>query len=475
MNRLTFLILGFVLILNLVSITYQEYNPNDERFKILALKKSKALLDKSERDYKKAKKLFKKGFISEDELDEFKLQYETDRLNYQQYMLSVIFDKPHLSVIKANKFQNDKGDIIAEITIKNSSGGTYAVEEKALDGWDDTELKPTILYNLYISLKDQYGNMISQPYEYHLKKISLNEEKTIRFKLLKDMEAVTVASNYGDKYDEKKIFLKRKSSRNILSVDSDIYAQEIESGQSAEYNLTLEYFGELRKKFAFDIEKLPKIYTFEFVKRSNNATVSNIFFSQKNPIQNFILKIRVPEKIEDNLILDKQIEFDVNIVNEDGEIAGSNSLELTPTGKASLLLEMNNLYFSAERGKNIEIFPIKIKNEGMKDITDIDFDLFLPPGWEYQMKPEKLEKLTVSEEEKIELTLIPDKNTLSGIYQVKLKSSGKNVNKIVRTSDYELKIEINNKTNLLMTITLIVLALALIMGLIYILLKISKN
>ena len=47
--------------------TYQEYNPNDERFKIIALEKAKIRLDNSERDFIAAKKLYEDNFISKDE------------------------------------------------------------------------------------------------------------------------------------------------------------------------------------------------------------------------------------------------------------------------------------------------------------------------------------------------------------------------------------------------------------------------
>ena len=87
--------------------TYQEYNPNDERFKIIALEKAKIRLDNSERDFIAAKKLYEDNFISKDELNLYELQYKTDKLNYDQYMLSVIFDNPYINIMKAVKTKNE--------------------------------------------------------------------------------------------------------------------------------------------------------------------------------------------------------------------------------------------------------------------------------------------------------------------------------------------------------------------------------
>ena len=45
----------------------------------------------------------------------------------------------------------------------------------------------TEMFNLYVSIKDLDRSIISQPYEHHVKKLKLNEEYTMHFKLLKDV------------------------------------------------------------------------------------------------------------------------------------------------------------------------------------------------------------------------------------------------------------------------------------------------
>jgi len=459
----------------LVGVTYQDYNPNDERFKIIALKKAKNLLEKSERDFENASQLYEKQFISQDEMETYKTQYESDKLNYQQYMLSVIFDKPHLSVVSALKYQNQDGEVIVELTLKNSSGGTYALEDDALDDFDTENLKPTTVYNVYISLKDEAGNMISQPYEYHLKEINLSEEKKIVFKLLKDVESVIVSSNYGDKFDEKKIYLKRKSDKNILSITPDLYAQEIESGLSGEFVFNLEYFGEKKEKIDLLVENLPRFFTYEFLNYDNKVAISSVHLTAKSPTQKILLRINVPEKIGENIQLNETIDFMVNFLTMSQSSAGILNLEITPTGKAALLLEMNNLYIKAFKGETITSEIIKLKNNGLVDVTNIRFEIFTPPGWEFAISPEKMEILKMDEIQNAELKLVPDKSTIPGIYQVKIKATGRNRNKSIKSSEYELKIEIENKTNPFVVIIAVIAIVAVIAGLIGFIKKIMKN
>jgi hypothetical protein len=462
--------------LNLLGITYQEYNPNDEQFKILALQKAKMRLKKSEKDYKNAEVLFKKKFISEDEFESYKLQYENDKLNFQQYLLSVIFENPHLTIINAIKSKNNSGEDIVDLTLKNSSGGSFALEDDIIKEYSSSSLKPNSIFNVYISLKDDSGNIISQPYEYHINELKNDEEKLISFKVLKDVQSVIVASNYGSKYDEKKIWLKRKSEENILTITPDIYAQEVESGQNAEYNLTFEYFGEVRNKYGLTLKGLPKYFNYNFVNTENNAVISNLYFSSNNPKQVVKLSINVPEKINDNVVLDKVIDFSVNLIDEKKDNKKIFAkLELTPTGKASFSLAMNNHYLKIFKGDKINLDNIKVINDGMKDISNIDFQIFLPSEWEKKINPDGISLLPENQQKKIMLEITPNKDVLPGIYQIKIKASARNLNHLITTSEHEIKVEIENKSNPLMIIIVIIILLIIIGTVVYLLLKLTKK
>ncbi len=471
-----FIILFALFILNIFGITYQEYNPNDEQFKILALQKAKMRLQKSEKDYKNAEILFKKKFISGDEFESYKLQYENDKLNFQQYLLSVIFENPHLTIINAIKSKNNFGEDIVDLTIKNSSGGSFALEDDIIKEYSSSSLKPNSIFNVYISLKDDSGNIISQPYEYHIEELKNNEKKHISFKLLKDVQSVIVSSNYGSKYDEKKIWLKRKSKENIITITPDIYAQEVESGQVAVYNLTFEYFGEKRNKYGLKLKGLPKYFNYNFVNTENNAVISNLYFSSNNPKQIVKLSVNVPEKINDNIILDKLIDFSVNLIDSKNSAKIiSAKLELTPTGKAAFSIVMNNHYLKIFKGEKINLDDIKVINEGMKDISNIDFQVFLPSEWEKKIIPEGISLLPENQQKNINLEIMPNKDVLPGIYQVKIKATARNVNHLITTSEHEIKIEIENKSNPMIIIIVILILILIIGAVVFFLLKLTKK
>ena len=467
----------FILFTNfLLSQTYQNYNPNDERFKVLALKKAKNQCELYKKQFDNAQKLFEKQLISSEELDRHKNIYENSKLNYDQYYLSVIFDKPHLSVLKAEKTKDSNGNTLVFLKIKNSSGGSFGIEDTMQQNETDNQtLSPNKMNNIYISLKDENGSIISQPYEYHLKSIKLNKTATIEFSLLKDVDYLTVSANYGDKYDNKKIYLKRKSGYESITISPDIYAQETECGKTAIYRLNIEYYGDTKKRYKLKIDGLPKYFNHEFINSKTNSTISSVTFSEKNYQQNIILKVSIPEKNGDNVKLDENIKFSTNLLTQANKKAGNISLEVKPTGKAEMEFVMNNMFFSIEKEEVLSIYPLKIKNSGQKEITDISFEFILPPDWEYKLSPKKINILKTGEEQKLTLEIIPAKDALPGIYQTKIKTIAKALNRQLSIDTREIKIEVKDKSNPMLTIFMLLLAIVIVGGVIIIIVKITKN
>lgn len=457
-------------------VTYQEYNPNDERFKILAVQKAKLRLEQSEKELRNAKQLYEKKFLSQNEYQQYELQYQNDKLNFDQYMLSVIYDKPYISVVSAFKTQKEDGQTYVELTLSNTSGGNYALEQSAIDEiGKNSNLHPDTMYNLYVSLQDEQRNIISQPYEYHINSLKLGAQKKISFSLLKDVEAVIVSVNYGDQITEKKILLKRKGTTNTITITPDLYAQDVQSGETAAFRLGMEYFGDGRQNLVPEVLNLPSGFTWSIVNATNNVTVSDLVFSTSQARQDYILYVSIPEKTGTNLQLDKALPFTLNLKSKTNEVAGSTDLQITPSGKAELVVNLQNLYFQLDKGKQLEIFPVLLENKGIKPITNITYDLNLPSNWEYKIVPAQIGKIEPKQKIKIKLIIIPSDNTNTGIYDVKLKINGKNVDKPVQTPEQQIKLEIQEKGNIWLIILAIVLALAFVGGLIYGMIRIAKN
>ncbi|MCK9329029.1 MAG: NEW3 domain-containing protein [Candidatus Cloacimonetes bacterium] len=457
------------------AVTYQEYNPNDERFRILALEKAKIRLEQSERNWTNAKELFENKLISRDEFLQYELQYKNDKLNYDQYLLSVIFDKPYITVLKADKVKDENGEIFVEITLKNSSGGNYGIEENIMEDILESKISVSEMFNLYVSIKDLQRNIISQPYEYHIKKMSFNQEYTIMFKILRDVESVIISTNYGDKIDEKQVFLSRKQDTNLIMINPEYYAQEVENGQMVTFKLMMEYFGDTRQGFKLVTEELPDIFTWDVISLQSQVTLSGLSFSPSETIQTYGLRIRVPEKIGDNLEFDKPILFKVLLMNQIGEISGQTELQIVPTGRVNMKLSVNNLYWKGDDSEEITFKALRLENDGMKTITNISADVLLPLDWEYVLIPQKIEKLNPGEKIPIDLKVKMNKKVMPGIYQIKYKMTGNYINRNLQTSEVDFKVEVVKKTNIFVVLFVVIISIVIIITTIWFIIKISKS
>ena len=455
--------------------TYQMVNPNDERFRIIALEKAKIRLDLSERQWSNARELLEQNFITQEEFLRIDLQYRTDRLNFYQFMLSVIYDNPHISVVRADKITDVNGEVFIDLTIKNTSGGNYGLEETILSDMSDIPLAITGLFNLYVSIKDFQRTIISQPYEYHILRLNFNEEYSIRFRILKDLDSAIISTNYGDRISEKQIYFTRRQDRNLVSIIPDIYAQEIETGQMATFRLAMEYFGNTRQSFTVAMEGLPEIFTWDVISLANNVTMSRLVFSPADTRQNYGLRVRVPERLGASVEFDRPIEFNLSLRNAAGEIAGISELQIVPTARVSMRLVVNNLFWRGNDTEEIRFAQIRLENEGMRPITNISAELFLPANWEYEITPERIEILNPNDRIPIELRIRMPADVLPGIYQIRYRMIGNSVNRVLQTAEIEFRAEVVKKTNVAVILLSVILSLAVIGGAIWFIIKISRN
>ena len=114
-------------------------------------------------------------------------------------------------------------------------------------------------------------------------------------------------------------------------------------------------------------------------------------------------------------------------------------MEIAATAKASMKLIVNNLYWKGNDTETINFSQIYLENEGMKPISNISAEIFLPAEWEYEISPKKIEQLNPSARLPIDIKIKTPKSVLPGIYQIKFKMVGNNVNRILQTSEIEFK------------------------------------
>jgi ribosomal protein L20 len=175
------------------------YNPNDETFKLLGLKRAKEEYEKASKDLERVKTLFQEGHKSQKDLDDAQEFYSNREVNYQQQMLSVIFGSQYVTIRRAVKYSSDKGEKIMRITLDNTSSGSAELNKLAnIDESLFKTLEPDVINNIYISIKNNDGAIIGQPYEQKIERLLPNQPKELDFVLLQDLDIVSVCLKYGN-------------------------------------------------------------------------------------------------------------------------------------------------------------------------------------------------------------------------------------------------------------------------------------
>ena len=192
---------------------------NTEQQRILELKRLKLTLQNARTRYERAKKLYEFKLNTAIDLNQAEVEYRSAEVSFQQAFLQLFADVPRLSFVNAVKSQAEDGKKYVTLTVKNTSG---AVMDYKAFGIDLTQvpvpdqLKLRELTNISISLRDYgasgAGPIISSPYEAIVPVLPVDQTRTLRFELLKDVDAVTVAMTYAGKVDQREVYLEKDAS-----------------------------------------------------------------------------------------------------------------------------------------------------------------------------------------------------------------------------------------------------------------------
>lgn len=499
MLRLKTTIIILITLLTLVSSLSAQlgspFNQRDDQYRVLGLKRAKEIFEVAKANFDRQQKLFDKSLISISDLDRSRSQYADAEVNYQQSLLAVLFEKQYVSVAKAVKYQTQSEARHVKLTLVNTSGGT--AEFRKLINIDDAlfrSLQPDVVNNVYVSLLNDDGAIISDPYEAKLDQLIYGHPEEISFTLLQDVDVVTVALTYSNGVQRNmKIFLQKDNSVNRVAVQSEQFSQEVELGEKASFGLSLELFSASNNTFSLEVVGLPKQIGRVFKDRSGSARLSQVKFAESAQTKRASLEISLPDRPTSAVLMDQPIPFYVVVLprSQVGELAGLDSqniteedlnklgagyvkLELIPRGKGELRVRSPQLYYSIDAGDVVEM-NIEVINEGSHRIDNIEVKVDMPLNWTKSIDPTVLTSLEINEDSRINLKFTPPDDIAVGKYEVRLRTSGLSNNQPITGEDKTVTIEIKPETNLLGTLLIVLMVVGLVGGIVTYGIKLSRR
>lgn len=471
------------------------YNPKDDQFRLLGLKRAKEQFESAESEFKRQQQLFDKGMISSSEFERAQSLYADAEVNYQQALLAVIFENQYVSVINAVKYQKSGSRKFVRLTLSNTSSG--GGEFKKLINVDDelfSRLQPDIINNIYVSLLNDEGAIISQPYEKKINILEYGKPVTITFELLQDVDVVTVGIVFGNGSQRApKIFLQKDASVNKVVFQSDQFSQEVELGTEANYSMTLELFSGSENTYKLATLNLPKQINAYFKDPISDARLSQFRFNEQTQTREAELEVFLPDRPGEQVKIDSTILFYVvAIPAESGDLQqiekdkvysekeikslglGYLKLELVPRGVGELKVRIQQLYFSVKQGDSVSV-PIILENEGTRRLDNIEFDIDLPLNWQKKIEPAVIPSLDIRKEYQAVLTVFPPPDITVGKYDIRFATTSLSDDLLKKSEDKTITIEVQQEANIFGTLIIVLLIIGILSGIVIFGIRLTKK
>ncbi len=467
------------------------YNPNDERFKSLYLEKVQSDYQVQKDEFDRQNLLHTKGLISEKEFRESENRFKSAQITYQQAILSLAFEQPHITIDAGIKYQSKDGKKKVRLTLRNSTGGLIEGKNLKLDEFEG--IHTDRISNVYVSLLNDQHAIVSRPYEAKIAAMPYNQPLTVDFLLLQDLDNVTVKCIYADKTEEKKILLQKDESANRVLMTSEQFSQEADLGAKANYDLTLELFSSTENVYKLVALNLPRQVAYDFLEAQTNARLSQVKFSQDVNTRKLSLAVYLPDRYDSTSFpIDQRVNFFAAVVprelaekvrEEKNDYTSAEldrmglsyaRMELLPRGVGRIQVRAANFYHEIRPNEAVEM-TLTIANDGTRRLDNVKVQTDAPLNWAATVHPDLIAALDPGKEERIQVTIHPPADVSVGDYEATIKTESFANNRKVESEDKKIRIHLAAGANLWGTAALVVVLGGILTGIVLFGVKLSRR
>lgn len=470
-------------------------NARDDSYPLLGLKRAKSSYDRTKSEWERQKELYEKKAISLEQYESALNSYQDAEVNYQQSLLVLLFEQQFVSIKRAVKSQDENSKKQVKVTLENTSGATEEFAQ-IVQMEDDLfrSLQPDVIHNIYVSLSNNDGAIVSSPYEIKLSTLTSGDPETVTFDLLQDLDEVTVNIIYGNGSSRNpKVFLEKDASANRVLIQSERFSQEVELGKSANFGLGLELFSGTNDTYKLEVVNLPKSVTRNFNEIGATGRISQIKFTESKNTIAANLQVSLPDRPTEDVPMDIPVNFyvlavPINMLNAittrlnetwtEAEIEALNvgfvKLEMIPKGVGRLVVKAPQLFNESDAAFPVE-FSFSVVNEGSRRLDNIEFEIDSPFEWEKRIEPAIIPTLGIREEQTVKLYLTPPNDVSVGRYETRMRSTGLSDSQPVNADDKTFTVQIAAQTSVLGTTFILLLIIGLVGGIVYFGIKLSRK
>lgn len=465
-----------------------------DQHQLLQLKAAWVQLEQARGERDRAQKLFDEGLLSGAGYETAQAQYRTRQVAYQQEFLRLFAATPRVSVVRCVKSYQGEGRQAVAISLRNSSAP--ALDYRAVGITDDGVPLPDMqklrgVDNVFVSLTDENGVIISEPYEQVVKTIGADGAVTVHAALLRDVDIARVVLSYAGRTETAPVFLEKDTSANVVRLVSQQFSQEADLGGGATYDLRLERYSGGGNIVALRVLGLPEEIGAEFIDPATQARMTQIKFDEGTNARSLQLRIFLPEVTGEHVALDRPLVFWVAALGRDvadalppGRAlpaeqferlrAGAARLELVPRGVGRLEVSAPQLFHEIRAGDPAQ-FPVVLRNIGTRRIDNARLRADAPAGWEVSIEPATVPRLEPNGEVRLAVSLRPGEGTVVGDYSVRLRTEAYTDNRRLESQDQSARIQVTASPNIVGMLALAAFAIGSIGALVWWGVKVTRR
>lgn len=470
---------------------------SDDQRRFLDVRRRQIELTSARTNLARQEGLFKSGLIPNADLDRARTELEKAQLNYQESVLSLLSLQPRLTIREAVKYQSRDGEKFVRLTVENLTPTFDDSQFKLLSNFEGADPIPESLrtrdvLDIFVSLRAAgessagseaaRGTTIAIPYEVHIAELKYGASRTMEFHLLRDVNSVVVASSYKGQNQETVVQLQQAETGHAVAMNSLQASQEADLGTEATFDLKLERSSLDVRRFQLRVLNLPHQISYSFMDPGSQARLSQVNFPAGVTQQNLNLRLFLPERADEQVQVDKQLEFWA-LAMDDGQAqtfqpernysaseveqsrAGRIRLVILPRGVGRIEVSAASL-FSEIRGTVPVETSITVRNTGTRRLDNIKIAAEPPLNWRVQVLPDVVSGLEINREAPVQLSIIPPPDAPVGDYEVRLRTESSAYNRRVPSEDKIYRISIKGQTNIWGVAALIGVLLLTVLGLV---------
>jgi hypothetical protein len=459
------------------------------------LKRAKVTFEVSKSELERQQDMFDQNLISQAELDRSMINFTEAEVNYQQQMLSVLFEAQYVTIQSAVKYEGTGMTNTVRLVIANAAAG--GAEFDQLVEFEDElwkSLQPDVVHDVYVSLMDDDDAIIGLPYEVKVDELRYGEPVAIDFSLLVDSDVVSVNIIYGNGSSRRlKVYLQKDQTVNKAVIQSNQFSQEIELGGTTDYSMSIELFSGESDTFKLETINLPEEINRYFVDAISGNRLSQFQFQEGVNTRQIALRLFLPERPSPLVNMDVPISFyAVSIPRERAEEIGDlrnrtlslaeldalnvgyTTLELVPRGIGEILVRAPQLFHQIDAGETVQV-TLEIVNEGTRRLDNVEVEVEAPFDWDEQVEPSVISTLDINEEGRVDLFITPPADITPGRYEVRVRTTSLSDDLPIRGEDKTITVQIIQQANVYGTLTILLLIIGLVLGIVVFGIKLSRR